>query len=107
MKCNLRSAKGAKCNSQGQVRAQRSTSPLEHEKEESGALKVRNRFQGWDAMSLFQSFDSNCLTLQGRRASLRSHLPLAIAFPRLRRLRIKPLINSTKLHFQIESVNDK
>jgi hypothetical protein len=41
----------------GKCCAQRSTSPLGHEKQESRALKVRNRFYGRDVMPLLQSLD--------------------------------------------------
>ena len=57
-------------------------------------------------MSLFQSLDSNFVTLQGRRTSLRSALAPRYCIPRLRRSGTKPLIYSNQLH-KSEFANDK
>ena len=57
-------------------------------------------------MLLFQSLDSNFLTLQGRRASLGSALAPGYCIPRLRRSGTKPLSYSNQMH-KSEFANDK
>jgi hypothetical protein len=87
-KAKCLSAEGARYDSQGQARAKRSASPLDHKKTDDRALKGRNTPA---SISAFQALRRTFLINQGRRASrlpwLLYFAPLALV-PTLRQAAI-------------------
>src|SRR6267142_4544380 len=103
LKCSLRSANGANCNSQGQVlSAAKHVAPGTMGKQRERALKVRTDSLANVLCRSFRAY-SPCLSpSRGDALRCAQRLPLAITFPRLQRSRINQFHNSILLHFEVE-----
>jgi hypothetical protein len=108
LKCNLRSANGANCNSQGQVlSAAKHVAPGTMGKQSVRALKVRTESMANALCRSFRAYPPCVAPSRGDALRCAQRLPLAITFPRLQRSRINQFHNSILLHFEVESANDK